>query len=137
VAPFFHRNLKGYITMKFVFLRDRTIVSTCGLSIAYKKGEPRLTPPAMYEEVLAAGGVPEEELPEDQKPKDTTSPAAVAARERTIFEAYKKIVLRNSRNEFTAGGAPHAAVVSAETGLAIDSKERDLTWHKFQAHVDD
>ena len=54
--------------MKFTLPRDRTIASTCGLSIEFKKGVPALVPPAMYAEVIAAGGVSEDEIPEEDMP---------------------------------------------------------------------
>ena len=118
--------------MNFIMSRNRTIASTCGLSIEFEKGVPRLVPPAMYQEVIAAGGVSETEMAEDEMPKGAASPEALADREKAIFKAYEAIVLRNERTEFTAGGAPHNAVLSRETGWTVQAKERDLTWVKFQ-----
>lgn len=119
--------------MKFTMHRKRTIASTCGLSIEFEKGVPALVPPAMYAEVIAAGGVPETELPEDEAPEKPTTPDAVAAREKAIFAAFEKITLRNRRNDFTAGGMPHNAVLAQETGWPVEPKERDAAWLKFTA----
>jgi hypothetical protein len=118
--------------MKFVLPRNRTIASTCGLSIEFKKGEPTLVPPAMYQEVIAAGGVSETEIAEDEMPKGAPTPEALADREKAIFKAFEAILLRNDRNDFTAGGAPHNAVLSRETGWTVNAKERDQAWVKFQ-----
>lgn len=122
--------------MKFMLMRNRTIASTCGLSIEFKKGELHLVPPAMYAEVIAAGGVPETEIPEDEMPKGVPTPAELAEREAAMFKAFTAIVLRGSREDFTAGGAPHNAVLSRELGWAVSGKERDVAWAKFKAEQD-
>ena len=122
--------------MKFTMPRNRTIASTCGLSIEFKKGEPALVPPAMYAEVIAAGGVSEDEIPEDELPTKAATPAALAERGAALMVAFKKIALRNDSKDFTAGGMPHLAVIQAETGWHVDSKERDATWVKFTAGSD-
>mgnify|MGYP000036977097 CR=1 FL=1 len=60
-------------------------------------------------EVIAVGGVPEEELDLDKPvPKDgKPEPVDPVAREKALFDAFEVIVLRNKRGEFTAGGQPH------------------------------
>ena len=40
--------------MRFKMHRNRTISSTCGLSIEFVKDQLHLVPPAMYAEVIAA-----------------------------------------------------------------------------------
>jgi hypothetical protein len=122
--------------MKFMLSRNRTIASTCGISIEFKKGELHLVPPAMYAEVIAAGGVPEGELTEDELPEGAATPEALAEREAAMIAAFEKIVLRNERGEFTAGGMPHSAVLARELGWAVQAKERDAAWIKFTAGKD-
>lgn len=119
--------------MKFMLPRNRTIASTCGLSIEFKKGELHLVPPAMYAEVIAAGGVPESELAEDELPTKAATPEALADRKAAIFKAFDVIVKRNTREDFTAGGMPHNAVLARETGWAVAAKERDSTWVEYLA----
>lgn len=123
--------------MRFMLQRDRTIASTCGIAIEFKKGEYHLVPPAMYAEVIAAGGVSENEIPEDELPKKADTPAALAEREAAIFKAFETITLRNTREDFTAGGMPHNAVLARETGWAVNAKERDAAWVKFLAREKD
>jgi hypothetical protein len=123
--------------MKFAMPRNRTISSTCGISIEFKKGEYHLVPPAMFAEVIAAGGVSEEEVPESALPKDMTSPEALDEREKAMFKAFEAIVLRNVREDFTAGGMPHNTAVARETGWSVQAKERDAAWIKFSAGKDD
>lgn len=114
--------------MKFMLPRNRTIASTCGLSIEFKKGEMHLVPPAMYAEVIAAGGVPENEIPEDELPGKESAPEAVAARAAALKAALEKIATRNVSTEFTAGGMPHLAVIERELGWSVTAKERDAAW---------
>jgi hypothetical protein len=123
--------------MKFMLNRNRTISSLCGISIEFKKGELHLVPPAMYAEVIAAGGVPESELSDDELPAQPATPEALAEREKAIFAAFEKIMLRADRMEFTAGGMPHNAVLSREVGWTVQAKERDAAWVKFTAGKDD
>lgn len=123
--------------MKFIMHRNRTVISTCGLSIEFKKGEPTLVPPQMYQEVMAVGAVPEDEIPDDELPKGPATPETLAARKAMMVEAFKKIVERGNREDFTAGGAPHNALLSRELGWSVNAKERDAAWAEFQAGKDD
>lgn len=119
--------------MKFVMHRNRTIVSTSGHAIEFVKGELTHVPPAMYEQVMAAGAVPEEELDLDPVPEGTVEePTDPTARQKQIFAAMEKVTLRGKRDEFTASGAPHAKVLSTELGWTVSNKERDSAWTAFQ-----
>lgn len=121
---------------RFMLPRNRTIASTCGLSIEFKKNELTLVPPAMFAEVIAAGGVPENELTEEDLPKATNSPDALAERKKAMFAAFEDIVARNVREEFTAGGMPHNKVLSEKLGWSVNAKERDAAWVEFTANKD-
>lgn len=122
---------------RFMLPRNRTIASTCGISIEFKKGELHLVPPAMFDEVIAAGGVPEHELDEEDLPKKTNTPEALAARKEALFKVFDDVVLRNVREEFTAGGMPHNRVLSEKLGWSVDAKERDTAWVEYMATKDD
>lgn len=124
--------------MKFVLSRDRVISSVMGLSIAFEKGVPQLVPPYMYPEVIAAGGVPESELTETEaKGSTSTELTDPADRKTAVFALFEKIVLRNVREEFTAGGAPHGTVIAKELGWPLPAKERDHLWAEFKAGASD
>jgi hypothetical protein len=116
--------------------RNRTIASTCGLSIEFKKGEFHLVPPAMYAEVIAAGGVPETEIPDDEKPPAPPTPESLAEREVLLFAAFEDMAKKNARNEFTAGGMPHLGPLAQRLGFSVEAKERDAAWAKFMAKND-
>lgn len=119
--------------MKFTMHRNRTIVSTSGLSVEFVKGEPTHVPPAMYAEVIAAGGVPEEEIDLDPPSSPGASePTDPVARQKAIYTAFETITLRGRREDFTAAGAPHAKALSQILGWTIQNKERDQAWVNFK-----
>ncbi len=121
--------------MNFTMPRDKIVPSTLGHCIEFKKGVPTFVPPAMYDLVMAAGGVSDEELPE--APVQTgTAPTDPMERSGLIQVALEIIATRNVATEFTSGGSPHAKVLSAELGWPVDAKERDIEWAKFQATAD-
>ena len=119
--------------MNFILHRNRTVASTCGLSIEFKKGVPTLVPPAMFNDVIAIGAVPEEELNESDLPPKPASPEQLAEREAAMFKAFDVIVKRASRDDFTAGGVPHNTVLGRELGWSVQAKERDAAWVKSTA----
>lgn len=123
--------------MKFTLHRDRTVVSTKGHIVEFKKGEPVHVPPEMHQEVLAVGAEPEEDLPEEEQPSGAQQPSDPAEREAALFAAFEAIILRGNRDEFTAGGAPHGRTLATELGYVVSSKERDLAWAKFRAKSDE
>ena len=122
--------------MKFITYRNRTVSSTSGLSVEFKKGEPTYVPPPMYNDVIAAGAVPEEEIPEDELPKGKPTPEQLAEREKQMSAAFAKLVDANSREDFTSGGTPTQAAMSRELGWTPSAKERDAAWAKFLADKD-
>jgi hypothetical protein len=116
--------------MNFIMPRDRIVASKFGRSFQFVKGEPLHVPDMCWEEVQAAGAVPESELPVDE---NAVPPAPQGAeRAKAISDAIKKMVLKGERNDFTGSGAPNAAVLSSITGFMVDAKERDLAWAAAQ-----
>jgi len=122
--------------MKFVLNRDRVVVSTMGHSVSFKRGVPTHVPSDMHAEVIGAGAVPEDDLPEDSTPK-ADHPTDPAEREAAIFEAFEALVLRNDSADFTAGGSPKESVVNAAVGFKVPAKEREAAWTKFKIGKDD
>lgn len=122
--------------MKFMLNRDRTISSLCGVSIEFKKGELHLVPPAMFAEVIAAGGVPETELSDDEMPPGKPTPAQLDEREQQMFAAFQVLKDRNARDDFTAGGVPNNFALARELGWSVQAKERDVAWVKFMQQGD-
>lgn len=119
--------------MKFVFARAKTVASVYGHTIHFPKNEPTHAPPEMYREVVAAGGVSEEELdldaPKGDGPQEIVDPVQ---RKAAVFKAFEALVLRGRREEFTAGGQPHPKALARELGWPVQNKERDVLWLDFQ-----
>lgn len=119
--------------MKYTAPRDMTVSSTCGLSVELKKGEPKMCSPEMHDDLVQAGCIPSEALPEPEVAAGKTAePTNKAARYDAICVAFKAVALRNVREEFNAVGAPHAAVLATELGWSISGKDRDAAWAKWQ-----
>jgi len=110
-----------------------TVASLSGRSVEFKKGVPTLAPPQMHAELIAKGVVPETESEEPVEVNPDQGPQIPYEREEALFAAFEKLAKRNKRGDFTAGGAPHAAVLAKELGWTdVDVKERDAAWTKFQ-----
>lgn len=118
--------------MRYTSYRDITVASTCGLSIELKKGEPKFCPPAMHDELLALGCVPESAPPEPDENAPPSAPTEAGARYTALTKAFEVIALRNQREDFNAAGVPHAAVLAKVLGYSVNSKERDPAWAKWQ-----
>lgn len=121
--------------MKFVVNKDRVVASTTGHVIAFKKGEPTHVPPEAVKDVMAVGGVPEDDdfdadPPKTDGPQEPTDPVA---RQVALFDAFSAIVKRGRREDFTAGGTPHQKALAAELGWPVPAKERDAAWVEFNA----
>lgn len=118
--------------MKFTFHRDRVIATTKGHCLRFVKGVPTEVPALVYDEVIAAGGIPESEIPEDPVVVKAKGPQDPAERELELTCAFETILLRNKREDFTAGNVPHLKAVNAALGWEVDAKERDIAWVKFR-----
>ena len=118
--------------MHYIAPRDMTVASRSGRSVEFVKHEPTYAPPQMHAELIAHGIVPAEEVPEVVVAPGT-EPFVAAEREAALFAAIEKIVTRGKRGDFAGTGAPHTAVLARELGWsALDAKERDAAWAKFQ-----
>lgn len=117
--------------MKYISYRKLTHVSLTGGSVEFEKGVPTYAPPRMHHELIALGVVPEEHM-EEPAVADPAEPVDPSAREVVLFELFDTLTTRGRREDFTAVGAPHAAVIAKELGWStINAKERDATWSKW------
>ena len=121
--------------MNFTLNRTRTIVGTCGRSVTLVKGVATYVPPSLHQLVIAAGGLPDEDIQDPQVLK-THEPDDPIARKKIIMDAFRQMVLADIREEFTAAGAPHAKSLIKYVGFSIDRKERDELWVEFQQGKD-
>lgn len=118
--------------MDYIAPRKMTVTSKSGRSVEFEKGVPTFAPPQMHAELIAAGVAPAEEMPEAAESDEPQAPALPDDRQKQVFAAFEKILLRNKRNDFSATGAPHLAVVAKTLGWEFnDAKERDALWNAF------
>lgn len=113
--------------MKFLFSRERTVVSTKGHAIRFPKGELVHVPKDMYPEVLAAGGVPENELEEDEKKPEIVGDE----RHAKLLAAIAKVVEENNPEDFTAAGIPNRKKLGARVGFAVGAEEFERAYGEF------
>ena len=117
--------------MKYISPRTQTVSSTSGRSVECVKGEPTYAPPQMHAELIAKGIIPADPVDEpDEAPTGPQEPVLPHEREAALFKVYEAMTLRGKREDFTAQGAPHLAVLSKELGWTnpVAAKERDTTW---------
>lgn len=117
--------------MNFTLNRTYTHASKLGHSVEFVKGVSTYVPPALHTEVQGIGAIPDEELPPDEN-KLPTVPSDPEKRAVEILAAMQLLADRNSREDFTASGAPALPVLSSVVGWKVDAKERDTLWARFQ-----
>jgi hypothetical protein len=85
----------------------------------------------MWKDVRAVGGIPEDDLEEDEvkQPETVLDPED---RKAMLFSAMEQVVTAGERESFTGNGSPHAKVISEIVGFTIDAKERDAVWTEFR-----
>ena len=118
--------------MKFTFQRDRTVESTLGHCIEFKKGVPTYVPPELHRTVYDMGGEPSEPLAEETK-QVVTAPEGATARAEAIEDAIRILVDTNNRDDFTGNGSPQVKSLEALLGWKPDAAERDAAWLAVQA----
>lgn len=118
---------------EYVLNRNHTLVSLCGRTFSFKKGEPLWVTPEAEKEALMIGAVPTE------GPKDILEPEqepvqelSAEARLEAIRAAYATLQARNARGDFTAQGVPNVKALEKLTGFEVQTKERDETWQAFR-----
>lgn len=118
--------------MEYIAPRDMTVVSTSGRSVILKKGVPTYCPPQMHKDLISVGVVPAKDIPDPVVDSGPGEPVMREDREKALITAFEKIILRGKREDFTASGVPHNAVLIRELGWStITVKERDAAWLKF------
>ena len=117
--------------MNFVLNRNKTVTSKYGHAIEFKKGVPTHVPKEAWDEVIATGAIPENELEIDEETKVVELTAE--QRKAAIFAAFEAIVAENDRESFTGNGLPDAKKVSEVAGFTVKADERTATWGEYRA----
>ena len=115
----------------FTMTRDYTMAEM-GHLVIFRKDVPVAIPVLLHDHALAAGATASGELPPKGTPTGKSEPVDPALREQAVFEAFKMIVERGERTDFTAGRKPHTNAVEAITGWNLDARERDELWDKYR-----
>lgn len=122
--------------MKFIMAVDKVVGTKVGHSIGFTKGVPQHVPPEAWEEVQAAGAVPEDAaaVAEAQKPAATGKKVVDNPQERRegIYAVYDEMVKLNVRGTFTAQGVPNLKHVTKMVGFDVDAKENDMYWAAYR-----
>ena len=125
--------------MKFISNRDIVVRSLHGHAIEFKKGVPTDVPRVMHAECLEKGILPEEGSDKNEVIKDPAGPVLAPEdaleREDAILKVVEAIVKRNVPTDFTGGGHPNAAVVTASLGWKTDQKEVKDVWVKHRERL--
>lgn len=117
--------------MNYISPRTQTVSSLSGRSVEFIKGVPTACPPQMHAELIARGIVPEEAVDEPETNGGPVEPTVPAEREAALFKVFEALTLRAKREDFTAQGAPHLAVLAKELGWSVAAKERDPAWNAW------
>lgn len=117
--------------MMFVLARNKIVATLSGHAIEFKKGEPTYVPRDAWDEVIAVGAVPAEELPEDEPKAEV--PTDPHERQEALFSAFETIMLRQNRGDFSATGVPSTKAIKSLVSFPVDDRERLTAWEKFKA----
>jgi hypothetical protein len=115
----------------FTLHRNYLLSTTKGHSVNFYKGVRTWVPAGIVPEAMAIGAIPEESVdvlgPEEQE----TPAISPEQREKTIFAAFEKLVLRAGRGDFSASGHPHPRKLEEILGFDMPQRERELLWQKY------
>lgn len=121
------------MTIQMVCPRDYVLRTRMGHTIRFIAGEPASVPEAAYAEALSKNIVPVAR-PDGDSPAFGMIRAEVTGtlRDAMIYGAIRDIIARNQTDEFTGGGVPKAAAVSAEAGVSVSATEVNRYYQNYR-----
>lgn len=125
----------------FVSNREINVGSLSGRSILFEKGVPTHVPREMHAEVMEKGILPCDKdgktldseaapVPEEKGPLLRFPPEDAVEREEAVKAAVQALMARNSPKDFSAGGVPTSAAVSAALGYSVAAADIRPVWDK-------
>lgn len=113
--------------------RDYTLPTRTGHAIRFEAGVPTPVPEALYAEALAKNIIPVERKSDDE-PIFGMIHAEITGtlRDAMIFQAIDEVVKRNQTEDFTGGGVPKAAALSAIIGLSLSATEASRFYTNYR-----
>src|SRR5210317_1662944 len=118
---------------EFTLHRNHLLRTTKGFTIKFEANKPVYVPPVAVPDAVAIGAQPigqDVEVLPDEKPVEV--PLTITQRKERMFEAFKTLMARNERNDFTASGSPNAKKVAAMVGFEVSTNERNSLWDEFR-----
>lgn len=126
---------------KMICAVDRTIATTLGYVIEFKKGEPVHVPDRLVAQLMEAGVYPVDgeetkvaAITEEPLTAKQLEPHDAEERQRRIIAMIKSLFADN-KLVFTAGGKPSPAPLSKALGFPIDAGERDIAWEACKGEI--
>lgn len=118
----------------FTLHRNFTLRTTKSHVIRFQKDEKVWVPPVCVPDAVAVGAQPVDDdtvdvIGEEPKVMPALTPAQ---RKEKMFDAFKLMIARNERNDFTASGSPNAKKLVPLVGFDMSTKERDEAWIEFR-----
>lgn len=114
--------------------RSFRLATLKGHSIRFEKEVPVFVPNEVVAEAVAIGAVAvdgaEIDVTPKEPPKPNAGPAEAQERENQILDAINQIVVKNDREDFTAGGIPKDKAISALVGYRVAKSEVATVWLK-------
>lgn len=123
--------------MNFTLNRDKVVNSNKGHVIEFVKGVPTYVPKEVWEEALAVGAQPVEEINMDADEVKKSNAPNGEERELLITAALEQTSEKNMPNDFTATGVPKTDVISDIVGFKVKADELKALWVKLQSDNDD
>lgn len=121
----------------FTLHRDFTLRTTKGHTIGFVKDAKTWVPPSCVPDAVGIGAIAQEEVEDvlgvEAKPVVQLEPHERKAR---LNEAFKVLVKRNERGDFTASGLPHCKKLESLVGFEVFTPERDEAWMDYRQTMD-
>ena len=122
---------------KMVLNRNHTI-RALGRDVQFVKNVPVDVHPELVPLAAGAGAMMVDGSPAiAEVPENTYVAPEGDARQKTVFAAFEKLVLRKQRGDFTASGFPDLRVLNGMFEFRVDRKELEATWDAYQRSKDE
>lgn len=113
--------------------RDYVLRSRTGHTIEFKAGVATPVPEACYAEALSKNIIPAK-LKDEDSPVFNMVNAEITGtlRDALLYGALDELAKRNQTEDFTGGGVPKAAAVSALVGTSVSASEVSRHWSNYR-----
>jgi len=113
--------------------QELSFVAKCGLSWNFVPGTPQEIPTKLVSEAITHGLQAVDPKANEQAVEQVAAEKeAAVARVPTIEDAIRKMVKRNLRGDFTAGGRPNLNALFRLSQQELTSEELDPIWNKIK-----